>query len=285
MADCVSTLNKSVIQHGRDNDRIYLMKLGGDVLETIEHLDSLAAEHGYSKIIAKVPEAAQEAFEQHGYIMEAMIPRFYNGSTDAYFMAKFIDPERGVEKNEDKIFDVLSAANTKSRDILTCELPEGYTYAVADESQAEEISSVYRQVFESYPFPILDAGYVLQTMKENVIYFCVMHGDKIVSVASSEMDKEAENVEMTDFATLPDHLSHGFAVFLLKKMEEVMKMMGMKTAYTIARAASFGMNITFAKMGYEYVGTLTNNTDICGNLESMNIWFKPLCPVSDPREE
>jgi hypothetical protein len=36
------------------------------------------------------------------------------------------------------------------------------------------------------------------------------------------------------------------------------------------------MNITFAKNGYEFCGTLTNNTDISGGLESMNVWFKPL---------
>ena len=48
------------------------------------------------------------------------------------------------------------------------------------------------------------------------------------------------------------------------------------TSYTIARSLSYGMNITFAKMGYIYGGTLINNTNICGSLESMNIWYKHL---------
>ena len=50
----------------------------------------------------------------------------------------------------------------------------------------------------------------------------------------------------------------------------------MKTAYTIARSLSPGMNITFARHGYLYGGTLTNNTNISGSIESMNIWYKPL---------
>ncbi|HOM70936.1 MAG TPA: putative beta-lysine N-acetyltransferase, partial [Armatimonadota bacterium] len=50
----------------------------------------------------------------------------------------------------------------------------------------------------------------------------------------------------------------------------------MKTAYTIARSLSYGMNITFAKQGYQYAGTLTNNTNICGHMESMNVWYKHL---------
>ena len=39
---------------------------------------------------------------------------------------------------------------------------------------------------------------------------------------------------------------------------------------------SAGMNITFSKNGYKYGGTLVNNTDISGQIESMNVWFKNL---------
>jgi len=34
------------------------------------------------------------------------------------------------------------------------------------------------------------------------------------------------------------------------------------------------MNITFSRMGYRYSGTLLNNTNISGRLESMNVWYK-----------
>lgn len=81
---------------------------------------------------------------------------------------------------------------------------------------------------------------------------------------------------MTDFATLPDHLGQGLAVRLLWHMEREMPGYQMRTAYTIARSLSPGMNITFAKMGYLFAGTLVNNTDISGQIESMNIWYKRL---------
>ena len=51
---------------------------------------------------------------------------------------------------------------------------------------------------------------------------------------------------------------------------------GMHVLYTIARAISTGMNVTFAKAGYEYTGTLINNTNISGQIENMNVWFKTL---------
>jgi hypothetical protein len=44
--------------------------------------------------------------------------------------------------------------------------------------------------------------------------------------------------------------------------------------FTIARARSTGMNVTFAKNGYSFAGTLINNTNISGRIESMNVWYK-----------
>jgi len=36
------------------------------------------------------------------------------------------------------------------------------------------------------------------------------------------------------------------------------------------------MNITFRKAGYEFGGRLKNNTNISGNIEGMNVWYKSL---------
>jgi DNA-binding XRE family transcriptional regulator len=59
-------------------------------------------------------------------------------------------------------------------------------------------------------------------------------------------------------------------------MEEEMAREGMKTAYTIARALSYPVNRLFSAAGYAYCGTLVKNMNICGALESMNVWHKPL---------
>jgi hypothetical protein len=36
------------------------------------------------------------------------------------------------------------------------------------------------------------------------------------------------------------------------------------------------MNLAFCRSRYRYGGTLANNTQIAGAIESMNVWFKPL---------
>jgi len=55
-----------------------------------------------------------------------------------------------------------------------------------------------------------------------------------------------------------------------------MKQKGFGVSYTSAVAESYGMNISFARQGYEFAGRLKNNTQINGGLKSMNIWYKCL---------
>lgn len=135
---------------------------------------------------------------------------------------------------------------------------------------------LYKSVFESYPFPIFDGNYLLKTMRNNVDYYGVFENQNLVAISSSEMDLENLNTEMTDFATLPEYRGNNLSYHLLKKMQVDAIKKGIKTAYTIARAKNTGINMTFAKMFYEFGDTLVNNTNICGNIETMNIWYKNL---------
>ncbi|MEJ2200581.1 MAG: hypothetical protein P8X63_06160 [Desulfuromonadaceae bacterium] len=63
MDDRIEMFGHSSIQHGKLNNRIYLMKLSlGDLPELLPYLDSLALAQGYTKIFAKVPVGARELF-------------------------------------------------------------------------------------------------------------------------------------------------------------------------------------------------------------------------------
>jgi hypothetical protein len=57
-------------------------------------------------------------------------------------------------------------------------------------------------------------------------------------------------------------------------MEQELAKAGCQTFYTIARLHSLPMNKTFMNMAYRYSGTLINNTQIMGKIESMNVWYK-----------
>ncbi|MFO7821724.1 MAG: putative beta-lysine N-acetyltransferase [Lentisphaeria bacterium] len=279
MPDAIINIGKSQIQHGPANDRVYLMKLDeGATKKTLDEIDRLAESRGYSKIFAKVPSPGREQFLTRGYAEEARIPQYYNGRIDLHFMSRFLTSKRAIAPDQAEQKEALALARGKQINDkpATAELPPSYSYRVCEEKDAPAIVKVYKKVFESYPFPIHDPDYIVETMRTNVTYFGIWAGGQLIALSSAERDLAADSVEMTDFATLPPARRRGLGVFLLQHMEEEMARRGVYTAYTIARAISAGMNIVFAKQGYKYGGTLVNNTDICGRLESMNIWWKAL---------
>ena len=138
------------------------------------------------------------------------------------------------------------------------------------------MAEVYRSVFPTYPFPIHDPEYIRKTMSSHVLYCSITCGGSIAALSSAEMDRKKQQAEMTDFATLDQWRKRGFARILLSFMEDEVRRQGTETAYTIARAVSPGMNLTFASCGYTYGGRLVNNTQISGSIETMNVWYKSL---------
>ncbi len=278
MSDKIEKIGKSLIQHGKYNDRIYLMKLNRDDFpEIINQIDVLAKTYDYSKIFVKVPSWAKQRFEVSGYKTEAYIPNFYNGTDDAFFMAKYLNPVREIKSDNELINKIIATAqNIEPINAADLYLKDNLKYDLLTQNDVRELAEVYKKVFETYPFPIHDPAYLIKTMNDNVVYFGIWDNDTLIAVSSCEMNIADRNVEMTDFATLPEYRSKGLASYLLMKMENEMLERGMITAYTIARAASYGMNITFAKHRYIYTGTLINNTNIFGGIESMNVWYKTL---------
>lgn len=277
MPDQIIKYGASVIQHGKLNDRIYVLKLKKpDFPEIIPELDQLANEKKYSKIVVKAPGWSREKFVKHGYIEEASVPDFYNGETDVFFLSRFVDRNRAKinPERKQKLEQNIKLAQAKQNHSEVSELKKKFTLRQLNENDVEQLVAVYKQVFDSYPFPIFNPDYLISTMKQNIIYFGAFDAERLVAASSAEMDEASQNVEMTDFATLPEYRGNSLAIHLLRKMEQAMGQRKMHLLYTIARAQSPGMNITFAKSGYEFSGTLVNNTNISGRIESMNVWYK-----------
>ncbi|MFP4697585.1 MAG: putative beta-lysine N-acetyltransferase [Eubacteriales bacterium] len=274
--DIIEKIDESIIQHGKHNDRIYLMKLDTKEPEKLlSLLEDKAKKNNYSKIFAKIPACAKDVFLENGYVVEAYIPNMYKGKEDVFFMAKYYKKWRSQQ--DEGIIKVLEISRAKeSIDEIDINLDKRFHYRVLDKNDAKDMVEVYKQVFKTYPFPIHDYTYLQKTMDENFVYFGIFLNNKLVGLSSSEMDNKGLNVEMTDFATLPEFRGNGFAIYLLNEMEKEMRKRGIKTAFTIVRAKSFGMNITFAKKGYTYSGTLIKNTNIAGEFETMNVWYKSL---------
>ncbi|HBA85918.1 MAG TPA: putative beta-lysine N-acetyltransferase [Verrucomicrobia bacterium] len=277
MSDALIHIGNALVQHGPDNDRVYLMKLGSEPIERIlAALEALALENRYGKIFAKVPATALASFEQHGFVLEASIPRYYGGQT-CCFASRFLDPIRQVDRNASAVARVLDACLRKPLLPSPPVLPAGFTCRETVPEDADAMAQLYAAVFASYPFPIHDPDYLRGNMRRgDVRYFAVHHDQALVGLSSAELDREARAAEMTDFAVAPECRGRKLALHLLGVMERALAAPTCATAFTIARAVSHGMNDAFARLGYRFGGTLVNNTQISGAIESMNVWHKPL---------
>jgi len=273
--DIFENIKGSVIHHGPHNNRIYLMRLNTDDTHgLIAALDDMALKNDYGKIFAKIPAPAWNAFKSADYIKEAVVPGFFTGNTDGFFIAKYFSAGRKRAHNVDKLLRFVKQDGERSannihrtgkatRDVVSCK-----------PSDAAEMSVIYQQVFKSYPFPIQKPIYLKRIMKEGILYFCIRIEGRIVAIAAAEIDLVSKNAEMTDFATLPKWRGMGFAGMLLSHMDKKTRKLGIKTAYTIARATSNGMNSVFKNSGYNYAGLLKYNSQICGSIQSMTVWYK-----------
>ena len=277
MRDNIEEFKGSTIQHGDYNDRIYLMDAGDDPpLYLGKDLIHMAKRKGYSKIFAKVPDHLSDQFIGSGFVEEAKVPGYYNGEEDAIFMGYYDKKERALEVGGDELDEILKLTIEKANESPDGSFDERFELGLCENGDVTEMAEIYSEVFPSYPFPIRDPKYLLETMKSHVEYFGVIHDGNLIALSSAEINWKRSNVEMTDFATLPQWRGNGLGYHLLREMEKEMRRRSLKTAYTIARARSVGMNVTFARCGYGFGGRLKNNTNISGNIESMNVWYKGL---------
>ncbi len=202
--------------------------------------------------------------------------KFFQNREAAAFLGLYLDPKRRVPKHLRDIKKVHGLAKDAVKPASASAPPPGLQVRRCLPVDIPAMAAVYAQVFESYPFPISSPKFLAESMASHVIYFGIWKDGHLVSLASAETDRKDSNAEMTDFATLPEHRGGSYSRILLDRMERVLRQERIATAYTIARAISPGMNITFAKQGYQYAGCLVNNSNICGDIESMNVWYRQL---------
>jgi beta-lysine N6-acetyltransferase len=257
------------------NKRIRIDDYRGNTPLVLSKAEELARRHHAEKLIIKArSEDFLHLFEK-GLQLEAVVDRYFLGS-NAHFFSKFYTVDR--KKNDHWITEdgMIHSIYQLDSSFDKPFPPNEYELKKADESCAEELSGLYREVFQIYPTPLHDPEYVKKTMKEGTVYYVFFHQGNIVSAASAEVNNFYKNAELTDCATLKEHRKYGLMKIILRELERELKQLGIYCAYSIARSLSFGMNAVLYQLGYKYRGRLMNNCYIYDKLENMNMWVKNL---------
>jgi beta-lysine N6-acetyltransferase len=257
------------------NDRLKMEKYRGNVTNIMLQLEKLAKENQFTKSFVKVHPEDWQQFLSRGYITEAIFTNYYSGR-DAYSMGCYYDLERKTSDYWVVEDDTLLQVKDLPQKADVPKLPDGYIIRRATLDNAEALSELYKAVFEIYPTPVSNPLYLRQVMSEDTIFYVVEKDGIIVSAASAEINREYNNAEITDCATLQSHRKHGLMKIIIELLEEELYNQQIFCAYSIARALSFGMNAVFHQRGYNYTGRLTKNCKIYDKFEDMNVWMKNL---------
>lgn len=280
MIEPIETVGRSRIQHGQGSARAYLMQLHrDDCSDIVENLEELARSEAYTKLCAKVPSWEAGRFVAAGYHLEAAIPEFYAEGGAACFMAKYLCETRKQERRPLLVREVLIAAEGQER-APAQKLPAGYSVRQARKDDAGNIASLYRQLIPGTPNSLHDSSFIRHCIQEGRVIYCAIKGEEVVAVACAEIEPETSAARLAGFAIQREHRRQGVTLYLLRQLEKHLLEKGIRALFTTARATSPGMNLTFARNGYRFGGTLTNQENIGGELESVNVWHKLL--TDDP---
>jgi len=239
----------------------------------------VAEANNFDKIIFMAARKDFQRLLTHGYVLEAVLKYYLNGN-DAYVCSKFRSQERLTSHNlMDEVIlieDVMGDPVTTYDPPKELSLPEGYVVSLAKTKDIPELIELYQSIFETYPSPLIHADYLEAVFAKEAIFVVAKKDGRIMAAASGEIYPQQRSVELTDCATHPEARGLGLMSYLLEVLAYEFHQRDYQCAYTMARARSFGMNKTFHRLGYEFMGRLVNNCDIYGAYEDMNIWVRNL---------
>lgn len=258
------------------NRRLKVLNFEGDLGAICRRLDYLATRNQFDKIFVKATAEQWQGFLGHGYMLEGIILHYFSGE-NAFVVSRFLSRDRITSPTlleESALIQELMARPRARRPLA---LPEGYELTLATEEDIPGLVILYSHVFASYPSPLTMPDYLLTTMRRNLVYAVVKDPQgNIVSAASADLDVKHRNAEMTDCATFDSERGKGLMRILLTRLEDELRLHGIRCAYTLARATAPGMNKVFYDLDYEFCGRLINNCDISGGFEDINIWSRLL---------
>jgi len=278
MFETIENIEGALVYHGNMHNRIYFSEADNvDLGILLPKMKDLAKKEHYEKILGKASEASMNLLKSNGFSVEAKIPGLYNGSIDGYFLAEYTNEKR--HSNDEKSLKTIASVKTialaanKPQTDAHFEMPVNLKIEKLTTADFEKLEDLHKKAYKYHPNQIKDAAYFLKLNElDHEFYGLFQDGELLVSAILSINEQES-NMEIVDFVTHPDYRGQNLSYFLVQDIKKHMTSLGCKTVYTMVRATSYGLNITFSKHGFLLAGTLTNNCVVRDSLESMNVWY------------
>jgi beta-lysine N6-acetyltransferase len=230
---------------------------------------------GIGKIIVYARDDGDRGWERRGLVPEGWIRRYFVDGSDAMVWSCFIDEDRRRNPREAEEDQIVRLARRKANGKAVTDLPRGCESRIAKVPDASAVSGLLERTFRDYPDPV-DVKTVEGWIRDGSRHFRIVERNgELVACASAEVDRTNRSAELTDCATLPEMRGKGLMTAILKRLEaDCSSELGITDFYTLARAGEAGINIAFARLGYDFTARLVNNCRMPDGWESMNAWCR-----------
>lgn len=236
-----------------------------------EALLEAAAEQGRGRVVVLANPVVEQGLRSVGYRREGLMPNFYRGQEDCAVMGAYPDSERAELANPEPVAEVFSLLERKRG---PGRKHEPVPTRLAEVGDAPKLAALLAKTFEQYPTPSGDPEYLAEAIDEGIPFRIAEHEGEPIACASADLLRTARTAELTDCATRPEHRGRGLMQFILEDLMDDLRGMGYPTAFTLARAAIPGVNLAFARLGFELRGTMPQSCRIGEGIEDMNIWSR-----------
>ncbi|MDZ5723121.1 putative beta-lysine N-acetyltransferase, partial [Bacillus sp. SXabc123] len=264
----------AVLDHDDFNKRIRVVRYDGAIEKALPDIVAAAKEEDAEKIIVYTKQHDEAVLAKHLFVPEGFLKGYYLGHP-ACLMVRYLTEKRRQTDSYIEEQETIEALY-RTAPHHHSETTPVFTMRKAETNDMYQLSMLYKKVFRTYPTPVFDPAYIEKTMNENTMYYLMFDHDRLISAASADSNPGLGHAEITDCAVLPEYRGRSLTSFLIEALEKEMAEKDIFHVFSLARAASFGMNAVLYHSGYQYGGRLINNCYIAEGLENMNIWCKHL---------
>ena len=278
MFEKIENIDGALVYHGNMHNRIYFSEANNvDLGILVPKIKALAKQKKYEKILSRATESSMNVLKSNGFTVEAKIPGLYNGTIDGYFLADYVDKKRHMNdeksrKTIESVKTIALAANRPQTD-SHFDLPANTEIKKLNSNDFSLLEDLHKKAYKYHPNQIKDVSHFSMLKKLNHHFYGLFENGELLVSAILDIHENESNMEIVDFVTHPDYRGQNLSYFLVQDIIGQMKSSGCKTVYSMVRATSYGLNITYSKHGFILAGTLTNNCVVRDTMESMNVWY------------
>lgn len=264
-----TTIDHTKIYVNYHNKHIRIINFNTISVQNLKKIIHFASKEYLSKVICNCDIKFFEYFVDVGFQLEGKIDSYFKGR-DAFIMSYFISINKIKHSNhENRELLLKQNLNTKNKFVYNV---NNLKYFIRDANKNDIKQMI--ALFSKCSSLIYNEEYLKKTMNETVLYKVAVDNDKIICIASANMDKKNLNAEITTCITDPNYMDKGILSDIIHFLELDLKRKKFITVYSLSRAINPTINFVLNKHNYKFRGRLINNCNIYGNFEDMNIWVK-----------